>query len=252
MALLLLDATSAHAQRRTSRRRFEPTDLDMKGGAGVIALDVQGGVIQGDQTRRVITPDIEAAFGLSAFAQLQIDTSLGFDQDTGEKLVFLENTWTSLKLGIVDEVHPVTKHAWAGGVQVGPKLPTAYGAHGPGFEGVAIAGRSAGGIHLFAQAGFVLEPFLSTLDFARYRPFGVEGGFDLDLDLDSNDRWSLKSELGGTRYFQPRVFEIHLTAGVGFKVVPWLELTALIVSGVGQGDRFGGLVGVAPRFDVIK
>lgn len=245
---VLLAPDDARAQRL--RRRFEPTDLELRG-RGTVELDVQTGVIQGASSRRVVAPDVEATLGLSANAQLQIDTALGFDDDHGGGLHFFENTWTALKLGIFDDGGATTKSVWAGGIQAGPKLPTTSWSRGLGVEALAIVGRASGPAHVFAQAGMLLDPYDVSPGAPRLRPFAVEGGFDLDLDLDTRDAWSIKAELGGARYFSHHTAEVHLTGGIAYRMVPWLELSAIAIAGLGPGDRFGALLGAAPRFAVF-
>src|SRR5207253_3187802 len=99
--------------------------------------------------------------------------------------------------------------AWAAGVQAGPRLPTALGARGLGVETLAIAGRTAGRLHLFVQGGTLLDPFQSAPGVRAARPFGIEAGVDLDLDLDDAGRWSLKAELGGVKFFSPDRSQLH-------------------------------------------
>src|SRR4051794_10759566 len=93
IALLLghADASGQHALR--IRRRFEPTDLDLRG-AGSAEIDLQSGIIEGASSRRILAPDVEALVGLTPNAQVQIDTTLGFDDGHSPRLRFLENTWT--------------------------------------------------------------------------------------------------------------------------------------------------------------
>lgn len=141
--------------------------------------------------------------------------------------------------------------SWAGGIQAGPKLPTTSWSRGIGVEGLAIVGRSSGPAHLFAQVGVLLDPYDVSPGAPRLRPFALEGGFDLDLDLDSRDRWSIKVELGGARFFSHHTAEAHVTGGLAYRVVRWLEVSVIAIGGIGPGDRFGALLGAAPRFDLF-
>jgi hypothetical protein len=259
--LFSLESGSAYAQ--SIRRRFEPTDLKMKR-VGTAEIDIQIGFVQGALGHRIVAPDIEASLGLTSFAQLQIDTSFGFDDGTNDDFAgvaprtaptkafqFLENTWAALKLGIVDRIDPVTKRGWVFGVQAGPKLATTSWSRGTGLEALAIVGRSGGSLHLFAQGGVLLDPYFLDATGSRFRPFAVEGGLDLDLDLDSVDKWSFRAELGGAHFFAPKFDQIHLTAGISYRIVRWLELSAIGIAGLGPGDRLGGLLGATPRFDLF-
>jgi hypothetical protein len=236
-------APDAGAQR--TRRRFEPTDLNLTA-KGVAEIDVQGGYVVSEPENHVIAPDVEASLGIAQNAEIEIDTSYGLERG---KPMFLDQTWASLRLGVYDVPGKEDgEAAWAAGVQAGPKLPTGPDSRGLGFESIAIGGRNVGRVHLFLQAGMLLDPEDLTLP-NRTRPFGVEGGGDLDLDLDDVDRWSIHAELGGVRFFSPHPDQIHATAGAALRVVPSLEVSAVALVGLLPGsDRFGILLGVAPRF----
>lgn len=227
------------------RRRFEPTDLDLRD-EGVLEVDTQIGY-SGGADPRATAPDVEASLGLGNGVQLQLDTTLGWDRQQGNRLRAVENTWATVKLRIADVVDPVTQSYWAAGVQVGPKLPTMQDARGWGVEGLAIFGRGQGPVHLFVQVGVLLDPYLATPGIARVRPFAVEGGVDADIDLDDHDRWSFTAEIGASRFFAPRYGETHATAGLACNVTKQLELSAIAIGGYAQGGQLGFLLGATPK-----
>jgi len=241
VAILTL-ASTAEAQR--VRRRFEPTDLRLTP-QGVAEIDLQGGYLHGSPSDHVFAPDVEASLGISSRAELEIDTTYGFEDG---KPMFLDDTWTSLRVGIVDiRAEGAAEAAWAAGIQAGPKLPTAPSSRTLGAEWLVIAGRNVGRYHVFFQIGGLLDP--KDLDAGGARPYGLEGGVDLDLDLDDVDRWSVKAELGGVRFFSPHADQIHATGGVAYKPIDWLELSLVAVGGIlKSGDKYGLLFGASPSF----
>jgi hypothetical protein len=246
-ALLAVTTSDAAAQR--ARRRFEPTDLNLQH-AGTVEIDTQVGVIRGEDGTRTYLPDFEASIGISSQLELEVDGAFGL---AGAKPQFLDNTLLAMRLAVLDvRDSPTSTSAWAAGVQAGPRLPTALGTRGLGVEALAIAGRTAGRLHLFVQGGTLLDPFQAAPGARASRPFGVEGGLDLDLDLDDKGAWSLKGELGGVKFFSADRSQLHLTAGPALWVVPWLELSVVGVLGfLPGGDHYGGLLGAATRFSAF-
>jgi len=247
VVVALLVAKDAEAQR--VRRRFEPTDLRLTP-TGVAEIDLQAGYLRSDQGHsRVFAPDVEASIGVSERVELEVDTTYGFHDGEAD---FLDDTWASLRLGIVDdrrEGESQADAAWAAGAQAGPRIPTTSLSKSIGFEGIFIAGRNVGPAHVFGQIGGLVDPFDLAFAPRRVRPVAIEGGLDLDLDLDQVDAWSLHAELGGARYFSPHPDQIHASAGPSYRVVPWLEVSVVGVAGLLPGaDRWGVLFGMAPRF----
>lgn len=240
----------AYAQHR---RRFEPTDFDLAPTGGV-EVDLQMGAVEGESGARVVAPDVEASVSIASRAAIEVDTTYGIDESTHPN--FLDNTWLSLRLGVVDwrddpddEDRP---EAWVLGVQAGPRIPTLPGVRAFGAEGLAIAGRNERRVHVFVQAGAISDSPATDVHGRLTRPFGVEGGIDADVDLDGREVWSLKMELGGTRFFSPHQHELHTTAGFACQVTPWLEVSLIGIAGLlSQGDRYGVLAGVAPSFSLF-
>ena len=143
-----------------------------------------------------------------------------------------------------------SKSAWSGGIQAGPRLPTLPQTHGLGMEALVIVGRTTESVHLFAQAGTLIDPSEPYVGYRRpVHPYGFEGGLDLDLDFDDHDKWSFMGEVGGIKYFSPHADQLHLAAGPSCQVSPGLEVSFVALVGVLRGgDRFGGLFGATSRF----
>lgn len=247
--VLLTAVQPAAAQR--PRRRFEPTDLRLQP-AGVAEVDWQGGVVTGEDGQRAFLPDFEASLGISSHVELELDGTFGLDQLS--KPVFLDNTLLAVRIGVVDEPDaPGSTSSWSAGIQAGPRLPTLPQTHGLGLEALAIVGRTTGGMHLFAQFGSLIDPSESVAGYRRpVHPFGIEGGLDLDLDLDQHDTWSLSAELGGIKYFSPHRDQIHVATGPALRVSKWLELSVVgLVGLLSGGDRLGAFLGANTRFSVF-
>jgi hypothetical protein len=250
IALAFVTAAQPAAAQRP-RRRFEPTDLRLQP-AGVAELDFQGGVVTGEDGQRAFLPDFEASLGISSHVELELDGTFGLDQLS--KPVFLDNTLVAVRIGMVDEPDaPGSTSSWSGGVQAGPRLPTLPHTHGLGLEALAIVGRTSGGMHLFAQFGSLIDPAESVAGYRRpVHPFGLEGGLDLDLDLDEHDTWSLSAELGGIKYLSPHRDQIHVAGGPALRVSKWLELSLVgLVGLLSGGDRLGLFLGANTRFNVF-
>jgi hypothetical protein len=245
-AALAVIACSFEASAQHVRRRFEPTDINLQP-AGVAEIDLQGGLVRGDDGTRAFAPDFEATIGISPQAELDIDGAFGFDHGTFEPL---DNTLVALRVGVLDARDtPTSESAWAAGVQAGPRLPTLPGARGLGMEALAIVGRTDGPMHLFFQVGTLLDPFQPNGSGPPVRPFGIEGGVDLDLDLDAREAWSLKAELGGVKFFSPHDSQLHATAGPAIHATKSLELSLVALVGLlPGGDRYGLLLGATSRF----
>jgi hypothetical protein len=247
--MLLTVVRPADAQR--PRRRFEPTDLRLQP-AGSAEVDLQSGVVSGEDGQRAFLPDFEASFGISSHVELELDGTFGLDRLS--KPTFLDNTLLALRIGVVDEPDAVgSTSAWSGGVQAGPRLPTLPDTRGLGMEALAIVGRTQGGMHLFAQVGSLIDPSESVPGYrSAVHPFGLEGGLDLDLDLDDRDTWSLNAELGGIKYVSPHRDQLHVAAGPSRRLSSWLEVSLVGLVGVlPGGDRIGLLLGASSRFKMF-
>jgi hypothetical protein len=248
LAIVALLVVAAPARAQRPRLRFEPTDLRLQP-VGVAEVDVQGGFVTGADGQRVVMPDVEASVGISSHVELALDGTFGLDHLSKPR--FLDNTLLAVRIGMFDEPDaPGSSSSWSGGVQAGPRLPTLPQAHGLGMEALAIVGRTAHGMHLFAQVGSIIDPSEPVEGYgSRIHPYALEAGLDLDLDLDDDDTWSLNAELGSITYFSPHRDQLHLAGGPAVRVSKWLELSLVGLVGVlPGGDRFGLLAGANTHF----
>lgn len=242
---------SSGAAQAEGRRRFEPTDLRLQP-AGVAEIDLQGGPVAGEDGKRAFVPDFETSLGIGSHIELEIDGTFGLDDYTDP--IFLDNTLIAVRVAMFDEPdEPGSTSAWSGGFQAGPRLPTLPGRRLLGFEGLAIVGRSTGRMHVFFEAGTILDPLEPVPGRARLgRPFGLEGGIDFDLDLDERGTWSVIAELGAIKYLSPQLDQLHLAAGPQLKVTPWLDVSLVgLVGALPGGDRLGLFLGADTRFKVF-
>jgi hypothetical protein len=250
IALVVLAlATPARAAGRRLRPRFEPTDLELEE-TGTLEADLQAGIVRGGDASRIVIPDLELDIGLLRNLEIDLDGayaiegpqdgdgSLGFDHAAPDSL------WAAAKIGLASVDRP---DAGAGiGVQIGPKFPVAPGTHGLGAEVVALAGARAGRWHLALNLGAFIDPASDG-----GRPHGLEGGLDVDLDLDPRGTWSLTGELGGVRFWSPDLHQLVATAGVAWAATQNLELSATGLFGfLDGGDKAAILLGVSPKLSL--
>jgi hypothetical protein len=245
LAVLGTAAAPTHAAGRRLRPRFEPTDLELEE-TGTLEADLQVGVVRGD-TSRIVIPDLELDVGLLRNLEIDLDGayaiegpqdgdgSLGFDHAAPDSL------WAAAKIGLASVDRP---DAGAGiGVQIGPKFPVAPGTHGLGAEAVVLAGARAGRCHLVLNLGAFVDPASEG-----GRPRGLEGGMDVDVDLDPLGTLSLTGELGGVRFWSSDPHQLVATAGVAWAVTRNLELSATGLFGFLEGgDHAAVLLGIAPK-----
>ncbi len=243
-------ATSPAAAGSRARRRFEPTDLRLLE-EGSAEIDVQGGIALGDQGTRAYAPDFEASVGISNYAEIEVDGAFGFENLTEPQ--FVDETLVALRLAVVDWPATSTSPArWSAGIQAGPRLPTLKGARGLGLEALVIAGRSGGRLHIFAQAGALVDSATPNDSGNLVRPVGVECGLDVDIDLDESESWSLKGELGGVKFLSADASQLQMTVGPAVSVASWLELSAVGIVGIlPGGDRLGFLLGATSHFGLF-
>jgi hypothetical protein len=242
-------ALAAPPARGEARRRFEPTDLDLQP-PGVLELDSQVGFTEGESAGRVVVPDLEASLGLAPNVQLEIDAAYAVEGPPVGRFALdhpaPDNLWLSTKVGFGEVRDDAAGRVWAFGAQLGPKAPLAPGAHGAGYEAMAIVGLSIRRVHLAFDAGGFVDP---APDGTRRRSTAIEGGVDLDWDLDAKGVWSLVAELGAARYFSGEDPQAHATCGLTWGPTPDLDLTVSGLLGfLSGGDRGGVLLGVTPRF----
>jgi hypothetical protein len=225
---------------------FEPTDLELEE-PGVLDIDVQIGGTYGRRAigNRWVVADVEIDYGLTSSVELGIDAAIG-EEDTGAGVRQWrgESLWPSVKLGLLDAT-PIGAHAFAFGVQGGPRIPTVNGGVGAGYAALALFGWSWRRLHAVLNAGFLIEPGGAI---SSQRPSGALFGIDLVVDLDDKARFALTSELGGTALASGGPGEAHQTLGLLWSPVRTLSLSLVLLEGLfPNGDRAGVLLGVSPK-----
>jgi len=246
----------SNARARSTRRHFEPTDLEMER-AGTLDVDLQLGLMREAQNWRGSVPDFEVDFGLAPGVELDLDGAYHVDgahqEEDGahDAQGSFDNLWVAAKLGLYDSRVPGQSRAWAVGVQVGPKLPLAADARGLGAEALLLFSETWGSHQLVVNGGGFVDP-ADGASTARSR--GMEGGLDLNLDTGAKGL-AVTGELGGV-HFLPGSTEkdqLHATAGLSWAANDHLDLSLIgLVGLLGGGERGGVLVGVSPKFDVWR
>ena len=234
----------AHAKRHP---QFEPTDLELED-PGTMELDLQLGLVKGSDAHRLVLPDFEFDLGLLENLELDIDGTYSIAGQPDGTPLFLDhsapdNLWVSAKIGLYDG-RDDAKHAWALGLQVGPKFPTGSDQHGVGVEGLALIARMDGRVHLVLGIGGLVDPHLT----ATPRPWGFETGLDLDLDLDDVDTWSLLGEVAFQGFGSPDPTQLNATIGLQYSPSPKLDLSVVAEAGFVPGsDPYGIFFGISPK-----
>ena len=245
--LLVFAPCSARAAGRRARPLFEPTDLELED-AGTIELDLQTGFVQSDGPARLVIPDLELDIGLGRAIELDVDAAYAIEgPQTGPFSLdhsAPDSLWGSAKLGLF------SVDGDAGGMglglQAGPKIPVAAGSHGLGAEALILIGLRRGRTHAVLDLGVFVDP---APEAGAARPRGLEGGIDLDIDLDRAGHWSLTAELGAVHFLSPDPHQLVSTAGVAWAPTERLELSVVALAGLlATGDRYGLLFGVSPKF----
>lgn len=243
LAMMVLGATAADA--RSTRRLFEPTDLEWEE-PGRAELDLQFGAIRGPSAFRWSVPDAEFDLGITRQLELDLDGAFALEgpDDATWTVDHLapDNVWLALKSGLFS-LDLTSSSAVATGLQVGPKLPAARGARGIGVETLVVIGLTNEHRHLVANLGALLDPIASS-----GRPRGFEGGIDLDYDLNDSGTWAWLGEIGAVRFISRDPYQLHVTSGLGWSPIRSLSLSAVLLCGLTSGsDRYGVLLGVSPN-----
>ena len=251
--VLSFAVTCAAAAPRTAAARairpiFEPTDLEMEE-TGMVELDVQLGAIRSRGPWRVVVPDFELDIGLLPYLELDLDGAYAIEGPSTGPFSFdhaaPDSLWPSLKLGFFDVHDDDADRAWALGLQLGPKLPVAAGAHGIGVEGLLLVGLMLGPLHTVLNLGSFVDP---APDAVSGRPVGVESGVDFELELGQSKRYSLLGEFSGVGFLSDDPHQLLATAGCKWAARPWLELSVIGLWGFLAGsDRYGLLLGISPK-----
>lgn len=248
VAATLVAALPCVARARATRPLFEPTDLELED-YGVAELDLQAGAIRSPGPWRVVVPDFELDVGLLPWLELDLDGAYAIEGPATGPFSFdhaaPDSLWPSVKLGLFDDHDPTKNRSMAFGVQVGPKIPTAAGAHGVGVEGLALLGVMVRRLHTVVNAGAFADP---APDAMGARPVGVEVGLDLGLGLDAAEHVSLTSELSGVWFASHDPRQLLATGGVTWSATDNLDLSLSGLLGIFAGsDRYGVLLGVSPK-----
>lgn len=228
------------------RRIFEPTDMEFEE-PGMAELDMQFGLVRGEDAYRLSAPDFEFDLGLTSNLELDIDGEFAVGGPPTGEFTFdrtaPDNLWTSLKAGLFDFGDDA--NAWTSGIQVGPKLPLARGNQGVGVEGLLLLAWRIRQTQLVLNLGGLLDP---APDPHTPRPTAFEGGVDIARPLDAAGRWTLAGELSGVRYFSPDDDQLNVTLGVTWSPTDTLDVSVTALGGpLSGGDRWGVLVGFSPK-----
>lgn len=247
LALPLALCVCGHAHARRVRRLFEPTDLDLEE-PGMLQLDLQFGIARSRGPARILVPDFELDLGLLERLEFDLDGGYAIEGPAQGPFAFdhaaSDNLWPAFKLGLYDSRDAQARSAFALGLQVGPKLPVAAGAHGLGVESLLLIGTAFGPTHLVWNAGAFIDP---DPDSDPGRPIGVELGVDLEVTL--SERCALQGGVSGTRFLSSDPHQLLFSAGVTWSPSDALDLSLSTFVGVLEGsDRYGILLGVAPSF----
>jgi hypothetical protein len=233
---------------RGTRPLFEPTDLELED-TGVVELDVQVGAVRSQGPWRAVVPDFELDLGLLPWLELDLDGAYAIEGPSVGPFSFdhaaPDSLWPSAKVGFYDAHDRGTGRALAVGMQVGPKLPVASGAHGLGVESLLLIGGAIRQFHVVLNAGGFVEP---APDASSARPKGIEVGLDLQEGLDAAQHFSLTGELSAVRFVSSDPNQLLATAGVTWSALDSLDLSMTGLWGFLSGnDRYGVLLGVSPK-----
>lgn len=252
-ALVLILGVRAAGARRGVRPLFEPTDLELEE-PGVAELDLQAGLVRGQQPWRLVIPDFELDLGLWRNLELDVDGAYALESPGPSSLRFNEaapdNLWVALKVGLYDWAEdgptPDDLYAWAVGAQVGPKLPVSPGSHALGLEALALLGHVQWKSHFVLNAGWFFDPYTSR---TSSRPIGIELGLDFDRDLDAGGKYQVTAELSGVRYLSGDPNQLVATAGLAWTPIPpSTQLSVVGLVGAFNGsDRYGFLLGLSQK-----
>lgn len=245
---VLIDIARAQAP---ARRRFDPEDLDLEA-SGYVHVDLQWGVVRGANANRWIAPDFGVDLGIAENVELGVDGVLAFEGTPNQPWAWDhaagDNLWLSSKLGLFS-VGDRARGAWSGGIQIGPKLATAPGAHGTGYEGIALLALTRGTTQLIANLGGFVDPGYAV---GRGRPVGIEGGLDLITGLGDGKTWRFVADLSAVYSLSGQPSQLLSTFGPQVSVTPWLELSPQALIGLlHQTDRVGFLLVVSPRWRLV-
>jgi len=235
------------------RPRFEPTDLEWED-TGVFEADIEFGVVRSPGPWRFVIPDFELDFGILPNLEIDLDGAYAIEGPASGSFSFDHGVpyslWPSVKIGLYNDHDYQTNRARAVGIQVGPRIPIASGAHGFGFESLVVFGGSTRGLNVSINLGAFVEP---PADAVSLYTLGVESGIDLQLTLDSQNRFQLTGELATAYFFTADPRQLHATSGITWSVNPNLDLSVVGIVGFLAGDdRYGILFGFEPKLRMFE
>jgi len=235
------------------RPRFEPTDLEWEA-TGVAEVDLEFGAIRSPGPWRFVIPDFELDFGIFENVELNLDGAYAVEgPDDGSFSLdhsVPDSLWPSVKVGIWNDHDYVRRRARAFGIQVGPKLPVASGAHGLGAEGLLVFGGRIYPLNVVLNVGSFVEPYQ---DATGSRQYGAEAGIDLELELDSHDRFQWTGELAAAWFLPHDPNQLHATTGITWSASPNLDFSVVGIFGFLSGDdRYGVLFGIEPKLRMFE
>jgi hypothetical protein len=243
----------SHACARHVRPLFEPTDLEIEQ-PGVFEGDLQMGVVRGeDGPLRIVVPDFELDLGLLPNVELDLDGAYAIEGGNHGAFSFdhaaPDSLWLAGKFGFYDAHDDAANSAFAIGMQLGPKWPIAVAAHGVGAEGLLLVSTGYSIVHAVWNAGGFIDP---APDSRPGRPRGIELGTDVDIDLDSDQIFSLNGGLSIVHFFSQDAAQLLTSAGITWSVTDTLDLSVTAMVGwLAGGDRYGVLLGVSPKFQLF-
>lgn len=235
------------------RPRFEPTDLEWEE-TGVAEVDLEFGAVRSPGPWRFVIPDFELDFGIHHNVELDLDGAYAIEGPDSGAFSFdhavPDSLWPSVKVGLWNNHDDDTKRAQAIGIQIGPKLPVAHISYGIGAEGLLVLGGSLEGVNAVLNLGGFVEPKQDTM---TYRQYGVETGVDLQVQLDSHNRFQWTGELGAAYFISPDPNQLHATTGITWSASANLDLSVIGVFGFLAGDdRYGVLFGIEPKLRIFE
>jgi hypothetical protein len=235
------------------RPRFEPTDLEWEE-TGVAEVDLEFGAIRSPGPWRFVIPDFELDFGIHHNVELDLDGAYAIEGPDSGSFSFdhavPDSLWPSVKVGIWDDHDYEARRARAIGIQLGPKIPIAHGAHGIGAEGLLVFGGHIYPLNVVLNLGGFVEP---AQDATSGRQVGGEAGLDLELQLDSHDRFQWTGELATAYFISHDPNQLHATTGITWSATPNLDLSVVGVFGFLAGDdRYGILFGIEPKLRMFE
>jgi hypothetical protein len=108
-----------------------------------------------------------------------------------------------------------------------------------------LIGLHDGRAHVVLNLGAFVDPAPGASD---PRPRGLEGGLDVDVDLDAGGHFSLQGELGGVRFLSADPHQLTATTGLAWSPRENLEVSLVALVGLVRGsDRYGLLLGFSPK-----